>query len=776
MSITSLSTIVAKNAVIAAHSQIDIQSPKKENKQSPKKDDAACLNASMVSGSPVNRLSEAMEVLGQDLSRLNLKDAKSTPKNTPEDSKQKQDYQVECVAVNRWFYKARQELETMPQSERIQLEEQESIEFVQQSLKERRQPAFIVNVILPFTDLENFEAFAVSMLEGFRSKDYKRIAIVLEVNAPASQKKAFLEEFADSKKIKEIEKMIAKFAFPVAVVRFIYRKINGGCAYGSARNAVLHSAETKMLIEYFALKSLHPYISFQDFDFCSRRVNDNDSGEHIFYRIQRILKRKIIPYVFGIGYRPVPLEEMTKKVQAALCAKDIFIDYYLIKEKIKKFSNFIENDMKHRDMYSKMHPLFSYMSEPALFVDGIAVLKASVLSKTLLNFSNGRSEFDGFAKKLHQYMAEELEHFYRKRLEEGLRKDLSEKRKSPINWFFGAVDLLNSEDEKYKNLLSSQLIAIFFAKLRCDKARKMHDAHHNKWEEDFENLRNAFINTMMKKNSSKYVSDKSFFESAMKVFLQKCAYSYEEVSAELMVNAQNNRHLIRGQSFFTDFQTTIETDTFRLAYDYFHNKKPQNHIDYRIIASRTFDGKGEKAGASLKSIVNYFNGLPDIKNVKEIKEEKNEIIKDKFLHFGFNVYDPKKSTFNQAIFDFIKENEIILGSQESQKLGSQLSFPFSEEGPFFGEYAGIFLNAQKTFFTHQVAIQKTLEEIDMGKLSKYIKEYQENHKNAIHTAEALASEQVLKTLENISAQIVKFVTQWNVFLIKLYLILLRKMK
>ncbi len=59
---------------------------------------------------------------------------------------------------------------------------------------------------------------------------------------------------------------------------------------------------------------------------------------------------------------------------------------------------------------------------------------------------------------------------------------------------------------------------------------------------------------------------------------------------------------------------------------------------------------------------------------------------------------------------------------------------------------------KKHFLLHQVAVRKTLEEMDMEELLKYIKEYEENCENSIRTVDAVASEQNLESLENINEQ------------------------
>ena len=70
--------------------------------------------------------------------------------------------------------------------------------------------------------------------------------------------------------------------------------------------------------------------------------------------------------------------------------------------------------------------------------------------------------------------------------------------------------------------------------------------------------------------------------------------------SDLAVEAQNNRHPIRGEVFITDFKgAAVETDLSRIALGYATDHKvPQSHTALTNVAERFVDGKAAKAGTS----------------------------------------------------------------------------------------------------------------------------------------------------------------------------------
>ncbi len=612
------------------------------------------------------------------------------------------------IYKNKKFEKIEGKIEKLKKSGDINLENNKSAYFAERSIKENGPAAFIINVILNCRDMENIHEVIASMLEGLKSKDYSRIAIVLGVNAAESRKVEL------KKALNKAQEIISKHEeCPVAIVPDTFHLYKTECAYGSMRNSTLHSNATKTMTAYFTVKHFHPYISFQDFDTGSRKVG-NDEGEHVFYTVDRILagqpesikeeKSKLAdteeieeeskskneegfqeqkakkteksqrplafpvrPLMIAGGYRRPSKSKFIKMVHSRIEKEleivnnkikrkitDIKKEYKnkekfeslqkliggknsdiikiekeleIVNDKIKKklidikkenktkekleslqkliwkenfeqFEQNVKEDMQHRDMYARLHPLLPYAPEPNLFIDATAAYKESPISKKILTFSKNGTEFTEFGKMLHKYMSEELENFYRGQVQNG-------------------QDIV-------------------------------------------------------------------------------------EVTGRLVADAQTNRHPMRGESFVNIFHDmAIETDLSRIFVKfYLTGKDHQGHKDFTTLINRIFNGKKEKAGVRLA-------------NVRDNFEKEN----DKLAYFGVDKLNLKQKKLNKYILDDIREKRTELGGDESQELSEALSFSFKreqEEEIFSGAYFGISPGDQKIFFTHQIAIyvssEKYLEE------------------------------------------------------------------
>ncbi|RKP46843.1 DUF4157 domain-containing protein [Trinickia fusca] len=161
--------------------------------------------------------------------------------------------------------------------------------------------------------------------------------------------------------------------------------------------------------------------------------------------------------------------------------------------------------------------------------------------------------------------------------------------------------------------------------------------------------------------------------------------------AQLLVDAQNNRHPQRNVSFLTDFQNlTVGTDLSRLAHDALRGKASQDHTGLtNVIINRTFNERSDKSGTKLATIRDRFP--------KATKAEQEEYGR-RFIHgSGYEAFEMESQ-------NYFKKHNTMLGGLKRQRLSQALSIPFSGAGSFSGSYFGVD-PAQKTFFTHQVAIQ-----------------------------------------------------------------------
>ena len=100
----------------------------------------------------------------------------------------------------------------------------------------------------------------------------------------------------------------------------------------------------------------------------------------------------------------------------------------------------------------------------------------------------------------------------------------------------------------------------------------------------------------------------------------------ENQRSNLEVDAQNNRHPVRGEVFITDFKgAAVETDLTRIALGYAKdNMVPQSHTDLTGVVDRFFDGKPAKKGTSYSG---YRDEFPN--HLGELREPTNLALNDK---------------------------------------------------------------------------------------------------------------------------------------------------
>ncbi|NER36772.1 MAG: DUF4157 domain-containing protein [Oscillatoria sp. SIO1A7] len=526
--------------------------------------------------------------------------------------------------------------------------------------------AYIINAILPYTNLHEMPNVVGEMVRGIDESDYSRIAVILGVNAPKNKASDL-----DNALQKQAKQEIENFPFPVAIVKstFVPNK-SKGFPYGTMRNEVLHSRETKEMTKYFSsVMDLHPYISFQDFDMGSRSVGD-ENGMHIFYAVDKILRdgffnkvgldedlyepkskkakyseepeRQEIedfvspmrPLMIAGGYRTGTPEKLKEMVEQKLKEKPINnFDMQELEQKLEEFANVTKQDMKYRDQYARIHPMLPYAPEPNLFIDATAAYKGSPLSETKLEFSEFRDEYTELAKNLARYAAEELEYFY---------------------------------SEEYA------------------KAKKNEVVPPTTPLKDF--IPDRLDDSSLENNpevTEKYLRDTT-----------------KDVVSKLLIDAQNNRHPVRGQSFFVDFENmAIETDLSRLAYDFLKGKLTQGYKGLKLIQNRIFkDRENDKKGIKLAATRDKFNEEIKQKGLAGLAQEESQITESEQA----KKYDKK-----------------LVGGV-GKELSPVFSIPFSEKGPFTGLYFGLkpyegekesVERSPKQALLHQISTVQELEKI-----------------------------------------------------------------
>lgn len=300
--------------------------------------------------------------------------------------------------------------------------DESSADFARRSIKEGRAAAYIINSILPFSEVDWIPEVVAAMLRGLGERDYTRVAIVLGVNGHQDHQARLTEALQRAQVLagQQTER------FRDLNIQIVGATFTGEFPYGTMRNLVLHSAPTKQLTQQFTDRDLHPYIAFQDFDTGSRKAK-NEEGEHVFYAVDRLLRGEpdavmrdspfppetvpIRPLMIAGGYRvgnPGKLVEDTRKRMEKDPISGIDPSNFNFAQALQGFPETIAQDMAARDRTAMGLPTLPYAPEPNLFVDATAALKPSP-GRNSLNFSTGGAEYTGMAKSVNQYAAAEME-------------------------------------------------------------------------------------------------------------------------------------------------------------------------------------------------------------------------------------------------------------------------------------------------------------------------------------------------------------------------------
>ncbi len=160
------------------------------------------------------------------------------------------------------------------------LSDESSLDMATHAMTNAAGLAFVINSIVSYQELGNLPAVVAAMTESLAEEDLSRVALIIGVNATRSQ------EAAMRSAVDEARDMINGYPFAIALVPMTFE---GAFPYGTMRNQVLHSHETRAMTEYFVHLGLHPYVSIQDFDTGSRRVGNNETGQHVFHALDALL-------------------------------------------------------------------------------------------------------------------------------------------------------------------------------------------------------------------------------------------------------------------------------------------------------------------------------------------------------------------------------------------------------------------------------------------------------------------------------------------------------
>jgi hypothetical protein len=122
--------------------------------------------------------------------------------------------------------------------------------------------------------------------------------------------------------------------------------------------------------------------------------------------------------MIGGGYRAVNSELLHARTKARLNKQGVEVSDEKLAKHLEEFTPEIEKDMAYREQYARLHPLLPYAPEPNLFLDATAALRGSPRGTQLL-FGEGGAEFTEMAKNVSRFAADELEHHFTERYEQG---------------------------------------------------------------------------------------------------------------------------------------------------------------------------------------------------------------------------------------------------------------------------------------------------------------------------------------------------------------------
>lgn len=539
------------------------------------------------------------------------------------------------------------------------------LDAVGSSYDENLPPAYIVNAILSYREVDEINAVIGAIMEGLDWKSFgDRIGIVLGINAHVGNDAALDEA------IEQALAATAKWQIPIGIVRSTWRGTD--FPYGAMRNAVLHSEETRQISHAFIGRGYHPYISSQDFDTGARRVPGkgfsaqdkgfNLYGEHIFSALDRRLNQGSRPLMIAGGYRPgTDFIERTKKRleteyvvrQKKAKLKDAE-DAKKAAEELRKAERKKEKLAKTKAATNK-DKVSSKESREPIKSKRAAKKKLTALERCQRIYENAMARLEEEPLK--------FEHEFTQHVQEDMAHRQALSKVHPLlpyapepNLFLDAMPIVFGSDLGLKRLDFGEGSAEFNQLAKGLSQIEMEEllAHYSTLHELADDDIDVPVTTPSSENISAFSDDKSSRDKT-------------EVDAALDADVQNYRSPNRGETYMVDFTgLTVETDLSRLAASYlWTGKDPQSHIGMQQ-SERFFDSKPARKGARMPEVIKAMD-----------KQEPSKL---------FELLDPR-STFSASSF---------LPSQPYNKMSSAISLNFPSDSPFSGKSTGIQSN-QRSF-------------------------------------------------------------------------------
>lgn len=564
-------------------------------------------------------------------------------------------------------------------------DEEESVAYVD-VIKEgiaHSPPAFVINAILPYSDVDRIPVVVEAMLHGLNRRLYgDRVGIVLGINAKNTQ----VRELQVA--MRQAQRHANGWRLPIGLVPITWSEKS--FPYGKIRNAVMQSAETRQITDAFIGRNYHPYVSIQDFDAGKRLVppsRGEREGIHIFRAVERLMGNTMRPLMIGGGYRPNPdlVAQTLARIASAFPGEENAERRRTLSEEVNApgfaegYAAHVRADMNSRQILAGTHPLLPYTPEPNLFLDGMALRFSADLGAPAPAFGEGAAEFAHLAKTLSAVEQAELSHYYLPRYHQA-RADEPVRKSTPTSERVFDLGDLDGDDDG--------AAAIPASPDRSDDESLMRARPGQEHFLDIDELDDDDAAVAPR------LPDKS------------------DVLSRLSGDLQNNRNPYRGQNYVVDYQNlAIQTDLSRLAFSLLSTgKDPQSHVGLATPADRFFDDKSAKQGASMRGFSDRLtsgdapsiapSGMERLPAASSSSEAEDEDIRRTSLFFGMapKLSDPGSKEARAKEMPFRAKNAMSLA----------ISRPFPEDGPFAGMSTGI-QPSQKTLAFGLTSMQSSIE-------------------------------------------------------------------
>ena len=483
----------------------------------------------------------------------------------------------------------------------------------------------MVNAVVGADPVPDLKSFVDAVTNN--AKDlHGRVAFVIGVNARNTPE----GQASVDRALAQMKGVLDTIDHPVALTGFTWKMPSSeNVPFGTMRNNTLHSKANHLVTDALWSKGTHPYIAVQDFDTGSRNV---PSGKHIF---NHVIDSMAVgdglppsrPLMFGGGYRlgaggkeTLVSDTHDRRVRAAKKDEDERDEFPAEKKQLAAQIQQHEKEIADLEAKKKAAPRGSkndvitpsgktvkdLKNEVASLKEDDDVKAIDKLSKNIAKLNDAtKNNIDktDFVEDLDRRITQDMD----TRVVLAKTNPLLPYTPEP-NLFVDAIATKLHSDIKFGN--GAAEFSHLGEKLQEAYAKELGELHDHQTGgiKDDINKKIAAINEKDAGQGNPISRDQARAMIEQDPELMNAMREIEDQRSNLEVDAQNNRHPVRGEVFITDFKgAAVETDLSRLALGYAHkNIVPQSHTDLTGVADRFFDGKTAKKGTSVSGFRDEF--------------------------------------------------------------------------------------------------------------------------------------------------------------------------